>query len=216
MNLGPAPGEDEPTRLETDDEVAEETYLAILDGCLEAMAGSGLRHAFIGGLASQIYGRDRETKDIDIFIAVADAAAALERFAAAGFEVERTNPDWLFKATRERVLVDVVFRSSDGRELDAETRIELSDYKGRRVPILGPEDLVLVKLPAFNEATPRHWWDCLAILEQARIDWPYLARRAAPRPHRLLSLLDFARGEGLEVPESALAALRKAALSSAA
>lgn len=216
MNLGPKPGENEPTGLRTEEQVAEEAYLRVLDLCIGVMAASGRPHAFIGGLATQVYGRDRSTNDIDVFVRVEDAPAVLEGFAAAGFETEPTNPDWLYKATRERVLVDVIFRASDGTEFDAGTRVDWRPFKERTIPFLGPEDLLLVKLPAFNEATPRHWWDCLAILEGSRLDWDHLVRRAARRPHRLLSLLDFARGEGIAVPEAALAVLRQAALSSAA
>jgi len=62
---------------------------------------------------------------------------------------------------------------------------------------------------------PRRWFHCLAIMEGSVLDWEFLVQRAA-RLHRLLSLLEFARGEGIPVPETALAALRQAALSSVA
>lgn len=215
MNLGPAPGEDEPTNLRTE-EVTEETYLAVLDECLDVLQATGARFGFMGGLASSVLGRHRTTSDIDVLVRVEDAPRLLETFSERGFATERTNPDWLFKAVKRGLLVDIIFRATDGTAMDEKTRVRVREFRGRRLPVVAAEDLLLLKLPAFNESTPQHWFDCLAMIEQNSLDWPYLVKRASRKPHRLLALLDFARGEGLPVPEEALATLRRASLSSAA
>ena len=64
---------------------------------------------------------------------------------------------------------------------------------------LAPEDLIALKLAAFREDTARQWYDCLAVREAQELDWDYLTRRAARRPHRVLALLIYAAGEGVSV-----------------
>lgn len=194
-------------------EVDEETYLEVLHDCVRVMAESGLPHAFMGGLASTIYGRERHTHDLDLFVRPADAEATLEVLAAAGYRTERSNPDWIYKAEKKGLLVDVIYRGTDGAEFDQEMErhVRRVEFEGIVLPIVSPEDLMTLKLAAFREDTARQWYDCLALLEAQPMDWDYLCARARRRPHRTLSLLVFAAGEGLEVPVRAIDCMRGAA-----
>src|SRR5215218_2511374 len=65
-------------------------------------------------------GRPHGTHDVDLLVRPGDARAMLRAFAAAGFDTEETDQTWLYKATRDGVLVDVIFESTGGIVLDQE------------------------------------------------------------------------------------------------
>ena len=56
----------------------------------------------------------RHTKDFDVFIHPRDFSRALDAFAAAGYEVDRTFPYWLGKAFQGDDFVDLIFGSGNG------------------------------------------------------------------------------------------------------
>lgn len=188
--------------------VREETFLAVLADVARRLEADRVPHAFMGGIASTALGRERLTRDIDIFVGREDASRGLDTLSAGGYETERTNPNWLYKATRLGVLVDIIFQSKPDWEFDSEMRRRARrlPFKGLQLTVLSAEDLLLIKLGAFAEHVPRHWFDCLALVAGGELDWEYLLRRVR-RPHRLLSLLGFARDEGIEVPDAVLAEL---------
>jgi Uncharacterised nucleotidyltransferase/BON domain len=164
---------------------------------------TGLPHAFMGGIASTALGRPRWTHDVDLLVRPGDARAMLWAFAAAGFDTEETDQTWLYKATRDGVLVDVVFESTGGIVLDDEmlSRVRPASFDGLRLSVLAPEDLLVIKAIVHREHRQRHWFDALALVESVELDWPYLLRRAEPNPRRVASLLLYAQTEGLEVPD---------------
>jgi hypothetical protein len=101
-------------------EVDEGTFLRVLGETIAVAAGTGLPHAFMGGIASTALGRPRWTHDIDLCVRREDARAMLAAFARAGYETEETDQSWLYKAMKDGVLVDVIFESTGGIELDDE------------------------------------------------------------------------------------------------
>jgi len=175
---------------------------------------AGLDYALMGGLASAAMGRDRHTHDVDLFVAPGDREEALAVLARAGFRTERTDPEWLYKAFWNDVLVDVIFVSKGGIVLDDEARRHRRgvDIRGRRVQALGPEDLLVVKALAHAEHVPRHWYDGLGILAGVPMDWPYLLRRAGPHAGRVASLLLYAVADGIAIPAQPLRELFEAAM----
>lgn len=191
--------------------VSDEVFLQVLDQTIELMSASGLPHAFMGGIASTVYGRERWTHDIDVFVRPGDAERALRLFAERGYDTEPTNPDWLFKAMKDGCLVDIIFRSSGPLELDPTMieRIHGHDFKGRRLPVLCAEDMIVIKALAHAEETSRHWFDALAMLRSGTsgpgLDWDYLKRRAEVHPLRVGSLLAYALGEEIPVPRELVA-----------
>jgi predicted nucleotidyltransferase len=192
------------------DSSADERFIRTLDETLEVLRGSGVPFAIIGGIASSILGRDRWTRDIDVLVPPEAADAVLRAFADHGFETERVAPDWLFKASRRGVPIDIIFRSSGGMELDDEMleRTASRSFRGLDLPVPAPEDLIVMKALAAGEETPRYWHDAVAIASSPGLDWDYLLARARRRdPHRVASLLLFARSEGAVVPMSVIASL---------
>jgi predicted nucleotidyltransferase len=189
--------------------VPEAVFLEVLDEVTRALEDGGVSYVFIGGVASAVLGRPRWSDDIDIFIEAQDARRCLDVLEEAGFETQETYPDWLYKAIRRGVLVDVIFKSSGDIYLDEEmlARAQTGDFRGRSVRIAPPEDLVVMKAIAHSEPTPRYWHDGLSILAHSTLDWEYLLRRARHGPRRILSLLIYAQSNDLIVPASVIGRL---------
>src|SRR5262245_52729838 len=133
----------------------------VLVRAVEALEAVGIPYALMGGLASAALGRFRHTHDIDLFVGREAAGPALDALARAGFRTERTDPDWLFKAFWGDAMVDVIFRSKGGIVFDDDVRSHLRpvEVRGRRIPAVSPEDMLVIKTLANAEHVPRHWHD---------------------------------------------------------
>jgi hypothetical protein len=178
----------------------------VLDAVVGAMEESGLSYAFIGGVASGGLGRPRSTFDIDLFVHPEDAEIALRTLQKKGFEVEKTDPSWLYKAFREEILVDVIFKSKGEiyYDLEMRSRVVSADFHGKKLRFVSPEDLLIIKAAAYSEATPGHWHDAMGLLSHASLDWGYLLRRARRAPRRVLSLLLYAQSNDVWVPNQVI------------
>jgi hypothetical protein len=210
---------DEPERREGPFPDTLEVFMSVLARTVGVVESTRIPHAFMGGMASTAYGRDRLTHDIDLLVRRQDAGRLLDALAADGFATERRDETWLYKATRDGVLVDIIFETGVGIavvELDEDMlartdRARLGDIE---FTALGPEDLVVIKALAHKERRSRHWFDALGVLAAGHLlDWEYLVRRARVAPERVASLLLYARGERITVPDEALAALLPAGTS---
>jgi hypothetical protein len=184
-------------------EVDEATFMRVLADAIRVAGGTGLPHAFMGGIASTALGRPRWTHDVDLCVRREGARAMLAAFAAAGYDTEETDQTWLYKAMKDGVLVDLIFESTGGIVLDDEmlSRVRVGSFGNLRLNVLGPEDLLVIKAIVHREHRQRHWFDALALVETGELDWPYLLRRAAPSPRRVASLLLYAQTDGLPVPD---------------
>jgi len=87
--------------------------------------------------------------------------------------------------------VDLIFATGRGIYFDDEmlARASIRSFRDVAVRVVSPEDLVLIKAIAHDEATPRHWHDALGVLLRAELDWDYLLARSRFGQRRLLSLL---------------------------
>jgi predicted nucleotidyltransferase len=189
------------------------TYLDVLDDVLAAVRDAEIPFLFIGGIGSAVFGRDRWTHDIDVFVRPESAPRVLDALSGRGFETKVQDEHWLYKAWRDGVPIDVIFRSWRDILLDDEmlARARIVPFHGRELPIAPPEDLLVMKAIAAAEDTPRYWYDALAILGQTELDWDYLVTRA--RRHgarRILSLLLFAGSVDLVVPPGPIETLYQA------
>jgi predicted nucleotidyltransferase len=186
--------------------VDEDTFLGVLGETVQALRGREIPYVLIGGVASSILGRPRWTRDLDLFVRHEDALRTLDALTGAGFMTQRTDPFWLYKAIKHGVLVDVIFRSTGDIYLDDEmlARSRVEEFKGQRVRVLAPEDLLVIKAVVHDEKTPRHWYDALGIIGHADLDWDYLLRRARRAARRVLSLLLYAQSNDLLVPEEVI------------
>lgn len=200
-----------PTEVTEADDV--DLFLAVLDEALDALRQASIPFLLIGGIGSAVYGRDRGTRDIDLFVRPEVANKVLDLLDARGFETKEVHEFWLSKAVRHGVLVDVIFRSTRDIMLGDEMleRARLMPFRGRMVPVAPPEDLVVMKACAMSEETSRYWYDAAAILAHSQLDWDYLVARA--RQHgarRILSLLLFATSVDIVVPAEPIETLYEA------
>ena len=184
-------------------EVDDGTFLAVLDEAVGVLRAADVPFVVMGGISSSTHGRERWTHDADFFVRPEDARRGLEALAEAGFETEETYWDWLFKAFKKQVMVDLIFRSTGGIRLDDEmlARAGEADFHGVSAPMLPPEDLLVIKAVVHDEHMPRHWHDGLGIVGHCELDWDYLLRRA--RSHgarRVLAMLVYAQSNDLIVP----------------
>lgn len=184
---------------------------AVLEDARVALDTAGIEHVVMGGIASSVLGRPRTTRDIDVFVRPADAERALVSFAARSFDVERLDPAWIYKAHKLGVSVDVIFATRGGLYFDAEmyARSRLASFRGVCVRVVSPEDLLIIKAVAHDEASPKHWWDALGVLMGTNIDWEYLIRRSRRAQRRVLSLLLYAQSLDYWVPGWVLRALMR-------
>jgi predicted nucleotidyltransferase len=176
---------------------------------VEAVGEAGYRFLVLGGLASSLVGRPRWTHDIDFLVRPDDAREVLAVLQAAGFTTEETDPVWIYKAFKRDVMVDVIFMVMGGIYLDDEmlSRSIERDYGGLRLRIPSPEDQIVIKGIVHREETSRHWFDALAILGRAELDWDYLLRRARVGARRILALLIYAQSSDILVPSWVIARL---------
>ncbi len=187
-------------------DVSESRFLEVFDETQKAIRHSHIPTLVIGGVASAAYGRPRWSNDLDLFVREEDAAALLRELAPRGFETDHTYPDWLYKAFKDGVLVDVIFKSSGEIYLDEEmlARAQVVTFHDREFLAAAPEDIVVMKAIAHSEPTARYWYDALGILSRISLDWEYLLLRGRQGPARILSFLLYARSLDFSVPEAVL------------
>ncbi len=184
-------------------------FNAVLFAALDALEEAKIPFALIGGIAASGLGRPRSTHDIDFFVRPEDAEATLNALGAKGFRTEKTDIEWLFKAFQDDILVDIIFKSKGEIYFDEEMHGHCKpvEFHGRKVPLVSPEDLTIIKCAVHTEGGPHHWHDALAILSHATIDWDYLLKRARRAPRRLLALLLYAQSSDILIPNYVIASL---------
>jgi predicted nucleotidyltransferase len=187
--------------------------LAVLDQTIAVLGAADVPFLLMGGLATSVLGRGRRVTDIDIFVRDRHVAPALEAFERAGFETLIVSPNWLAKAIKDGVLVDVISRSTHDISLtdEIEEHAVQVEVEGRRLRSVSPEDLIVMKAVATDEDTSRYWHDALSLLGRTDLDWSYLVGRAKKHgARRVLSLLFFAQSIDLLVPQDVMSELLQA------
>jgi hypothetical protein len=183
--------------------VNEDDFVEAFQATCDALARAEIRYLFMGGIASIVHGRTSWTHDLDVFISRADEPAAVSALVDAGFRLDPAPSSWLTKLWMGDVFVDVIFSSTGPVDLDDDmlARGVWAEVWDRKVPVLGPEDLVVTKALAHGEETAHYWWDALAIIAKCELDWDYVLARARRGPRRMLSLLLYAQSTDLAVPD---------------
>lgn len=194
------------------------TLEKVLLESVDILEQSGIPYALIGGVAVKSLGRPRVTHDIDLFVRPDDANRILEVLEKNGFTTQKRDPFWLFKAWKENILVDVIFKSSGDIYFDEEVRAHVRrvPYSGRHINAISPEDFLIIKAAAHQEDNPHHWHDALAVLKQGNLDWDYLLKRAKHAPRRILALMIYGQSNDIAVPNEVIKKLYRCVFESPA
>jgi hypothetical protein len=146
-----------------------------------ALKQDGPAFALAGSYALWVHGAPEPIHDVDIAVAEGDVEAAAATLEGAGFRIERTPEDWLFKAHAGDVVVDVLHRLN-GEPVDAGllTHSDEMEVLAIRMPVLRPTELVVVKLRSLTE----HYCDFATLLPtvraiRERLDWPHIRKATA-------------------------------------
>ena len=134
-----------------------------------------------GAYAFAVYtGIARNTKDLDIFLRPRDVERALDCFRRDGFEVERSFPHWLAKASCGEDCIDLIYRAGNGLcEVDDGwfERARRQEVLGEAALLCAAEDILWMKAyimerERFDGADVAHLIQSCA----ERLDWAHLVR----------------------------------------
>ena len=139
-----------------------------------ALKAHGPEFALAGSYALWAYGGPEPVHDVDFVVAQEDTEAAALTLEKAGFRIDRTPEDWLFKAcVGEKFVIDVLHQLN-GKPVDADmiASAEELDVLAIRMRVLSPTQVTSEKLNSLNE----HHCDFAALLPairavRERVDW---------------------------------------------
>jgi hypothetical protein len=138
-----------------------------------ALKAHGPEFALAGSYALWVFGGPEPVHDVDFVVAEPDKDAAAATLEQAGFKIDHTPEDWLFKACTADVVVDVLHRLN-GVPVDVETihSGEIREVLAIEMPVLSPTHVVAEKLASLHE----HHCDFATLLPAVRavreqVDW---------------------------------------------
>ncbi len=139
-----------------------------------ALRAHGPEFALAGSYALWVYGGPEPVHDVDFVVAEEDTEAAALTLDKAGFRIERTPEDWLFKACVGEDFVIDVLHALNGTPVTADDvkTAEEFDVLAIRMRVLPPTQVVTEKLNSLNE----HHCDFAELLPairavRERVDW---------------------------------------------
>ena len=181
-------------------------YVILYEAC-SALEAKRIPYVIGGGTVVILYGRQRRTKDFDVFLSRQYQQPAMDALSLAGFTTTDTEKSWLYKAWREETLVDLIVESRGGVQVTADTirHARIAFQHGYFFRVMGPEDTLFRKILTLTEGRP-DWHDALSIMDrqQGRLDWDYFLQltRAKQQTRRVLAFMLFARTELHHAPGS--------------
>lgn len=140
--------------------------IAQLHELLPALDASGIRYAVIGGLAVNIHGYVRATRDVDLLIAVEQEGDLHELMATLGYETIDRRED-LSSYVRGSERADFLHARRDAsRKFLAEAK--RVPFAGLLMPVVSAEGLLAFKIQALND-DPNRIRDLSDMLELLRV-----------------------------------------------
>ncbi|WP_326547940.1 hypothetical protein QGN32_07310 [Mycolicibacterium sp. ND9-15] len=150
-----------------------------------ALRAQGPDFALAGSYALWVFGGPEPVHDVDFVVAEPDTEKAAATLEEAGFRIERTPEDWLFKACVEQDFVIDVLHRLNGVPVDKESILSAEEYDvlAVRMRVLPPTQVLREKLNSLNE----HHCDFAALLPAVRavreqLDWARLRAETADNP----------------------------------
>ena len=186
-----------------------EVWSATLKDAAHLLDEDGISYVAIGSIATTAMGYDEICSDVDLLVRTSDADRALKAFERRGYRTERTEPEWLYKAVKDQVLVDLIFRVGDMNQIRADdemlARAVETEVHGQPVRVVAPEDFLVMQAISNKIEASDYWFKGLKAAACDGLDWDYLLKRAKVAPERVLSLLVYARSDGNDaIPQKVL------------
>jgi hypothetical protein len=138
-----------------------------------------LRYALLGAIAVNIWNPYRRTHDIDAAVDRADLLKLKESLVSLGYVLVENPRLEKFEFKHRKGDIDIYTDKVSGIDVsDLLTRAIEGELEGRRVKVVSPEDLILLKAKAGRE---RDMADISVILVNLRgnLDWSYLKEKAS-------------------------------------
>lgn len=150
-----------------------------------ALRAQGPDFALAGSYALWVFGGPEPVHDVDFVVAEPDTEKAAATLEEAGFRVERTPEDWLFKAcVGDDFVIDVLHRLN-GVPVATDRILSAEEYDvlAVRMRVLAPTEVLREKLNSLNE----HHCDFTGLLPAVRavreqLDWERLRAETADNP----------------------------------
>ncbi|BBY44066.1 hypothetical protein [Mycolicibacterium celeriflavum] len=157
-----------------------------------ALRAQGPDFALGGSYALWVFGGPEPVHDVDFVVAEPDTEKAAATLEEAGFRIERTPEDWLFKACVGQDFVIDVLHRLNGVPVEKESIVaaEEHDVLAVRMRVLAPTEVMREKLNSLNE----HHCDFAALLPAVRavreqLDWKQLRDDTADNPFAAVFLM---------------------------
>jgi predicted nucleotidyltransferase len=183
--------------------VRDERFPKVLSEAIAIARENGVSYLVAGSLASATWGRPGTLGDIDLLIDPRSAKPLLKAFDAAGFDTEETFPQWLFKAKKDGITVDLIFEMAGPLYLEPQMleRGSTVEILGTEVRVMSPEDFILSQAMALREDTAVYWFNALGVIARGDLDWEYLIEMSQRGPRRVLALFLLAQAQDFDVPD---------------
>ena len=157
----------------------------VLSKFLDLLDREGIRGALIGGLAVATWGSPRSTEDIDLLAELAQSPELEDAMRAEGWRVSwhrggREDPIPLLlrlESVHVGPKIDVICATRHWERAILDRAVQVTLPGGRRVPVVTPEDLIVLKLLAGG---PQDLIDVADLLTRCG-PMPELEGRAAER-----------------------------------
>jgi hypothetical protein len=163
-------------------------FQELIDTLKEAVAAlreHEIPFALGGGFAAWARGGPVTENDLDLMLKPDDAEAALAALVEAGMRPGRPPEEWLIKAWRGDVLIDLIFAPS-GVEMTDEVleRADVIPIASVATPVMALEDVLVTMLCAIDEHS-LDYSRLVAIVRSLReqIDWASLRNRTGSSPY---------------------------------
>ena len=184
----------------------DEKYAEVLAAAVSIVEANDVPYLAAGSMASLTWGRPGPLGDVDLLIDPRSAKPLLKAFEEAGFETEETFPQWLFKAKKDGITVDLIFEMAGPLYLEPQMidRGTVVEVQGTKVRMICPEDYILSQALALKEDTAVYWFNALGVIGRQEIDWDYIVEMAHRGPRMLLSMLLLGQAQDLPIPDSVI------------
>lgn len=192
----------------------EERFAEVLAEAIAITEANKVPYLGAGSMASVTWGRPGPFGDIDLLIDPRSAKPLLNAFAEASFATDEAFPQWLFKAEKNGITVDLIFEMAGQLYLEPQMieRGSVAEVLGTNLQMISPEDFVLSQALAFKEDTAVYWFNAFGVIGRQNMDWDYIVEMSQRGPRMILAMLLLGQAYDLPIPDWVIRGIYSSAL----